>query len=388
MRFSFGWNDISLRNPNVSTPHMDAMAREGILLDRHYVFKFCSPTRSSILSGRLPIHVNQENSATEQPHAGVMLNFTMWSEKLKAAGYALAQVGKWHAGQASTAHVPHGRGFDTSLGYFNFGEDHYTQLRGGEARRRLAASWGSPTRPSAPSAWDVYGGYACGADAGDKVGFVGGNQTVATCEAACEAVNADADAGADGGAGGGQRCVMWQLKSDTASAVHWCALYNASTSVPKPSPSYTCGCAGACPKPDPGLCPQAVDLWRTDRAADAFNGTYGGFTYAAEAVRVIEAHAAAHGNGGGNGGNDGRGAAAPYTPLAMYIAWQECHGPLQVPDGWDGGCVGFNTSDPTGAMRHTLCGMSSFMDAAMGNLTAALKSTGLWDNTLIVFTAE
>jgi hypothetical protein len=26
------------------------------------VYKFCSPTRSSLLSGRLPIHVNQENS--------------------------------------------------------------------------------------------------------------------------------------------------------------------------------------------------------------------------------------------------------------------------------------------------------------------------------------
>ena len=146
------------------------------------------------------------------------------------------------------------------------------------------------------------------------------------------------------------------------------------------------------PKPDPGLCPQAVDLWRTDRAGDAFNGTYGGYTFAAEAVRVVEAHAAAHGNGNGNSngngnGNDG-GNALPYTPLAMYIAWQECHGPLQVPDGWDSGCVGFNTSDPTGAKRHTLCGMSSFMDAAMGNLTAALKSTGLWDNTLVVFTAE
>ena len=110
------------------------------------------------------------------------------------------------------------------------------------------------------------------------------------------------------------------------------------------------------------------------------------------AVRVVEAHAAAHGNGNGNSngngnGNDG-GNALPYTPLAMYIAWQECHGPLQVPDGWDSGCVGFNTSDPTGAKRHTLYGMSSFMDAAMGNLTAALKSTGLWDNTLVVFTAE
>ena len=29
--------------------------------------------------------------------------------------------------------IPHGRGFDSSLGFFNFGEDHYTQIRGGQA---------------------------------------------------------------------------------------------------------------------------------------------------------------------------------------------------------------------------------------------------------------
>ena len=45
----FGWNDLGLRNPDMHTPHMDAMAREGLLLERHYVFKFCSPTRSSFL---------------------------------------------------------------------------------------------------------------------------------------------------------------------------------------------------------------------------------------------------------------------------------------------------------------------------------------------------
>ena len=48
---SFGWNDISLRNPNVSTPHMDAMAREGILLDRHYVFKVSSFATAAVSSG-------------------------------------------------------------------------------------------------------------------------------------------------------------------------------------------------------------------------------------------------------------------------------------------------------------------------------------------------
>ena len=67
-----GWANAGWHNNHSLTPSMDAIVRdEAIELDRHYVFKFCSPTRSSILSGRLPIHVNQENSATEQPNAGV-----------------------------------------------------------------------------------------------------------------------------------------------------------------------------------------------------------------------------------------------------------------------------------------------------------------------------
>ena len=38
----------------VITPHSDALVKEGLELDRHYVFMFCSPTRMSIMSGRLP----------------------------------------------------------------------------------------------------------------------------------------------------------------------------------------------------------------------------------------------------------------------------------------------------------------------------------------------
>ena len=55
------------------------------------VFKFCSPSRSSAISARLPIHVNQENSATVQPWSGIMANFTTFPERLKEAGYATAQ---------------------------------------------------------------------------------------------------------------------------------------------------------------------------------------------------------------------------------------------------------------------------------------------------------
>jgi len=44
------------------TPNLDALAAEGILLERHYTFRFCSPTRSALHSGRNPIHVNVFNS--------------------------------------------------------------------------------------------------------------------------------------------------------------------------------------------------------------------------------------------------------------------------------------------------------------------------------------
>jgi arylsulfatase I/J len=90
----YGWNDIGTRNKQIITPNMNQMIKEGVNLDRHYVFKFCSPSRSSAISARLPIHVNQENSATVSPWSGIMANFTTFPERLKAAGYATAQVGK------------------------------------------------------------------------------------------------------------------------------------------------------------------------------------------------------------------------------------------------------------------------------------------------------
>ena len=41
------------------TPHSDALVAEGIMMERSYVFMYCAPTRSAIMSGRLPYHVNQ-----------------------------------------------------------------------------------------------------------------------------------------------------------------------------------------------------------------------------------------------------------------------------------------------------------------------------------------
>ena len=118
-----GHFNVELHNPEMKTPHLVEFRKAGLLLDRHYTYKYCSPTRVSIMSGRLPIHVKEDNDWV----GGVPRNMTIIAAVLKRAGYATHQIGKWHAGAASHGHVPAGRGFDTSLGYLHCCEDHFSQ---------------------------------------------------------------------------------------------------------------------------------------------------------------------------------------------------------------------------------------------------------------------
>ena len=90
--YNSGWNG----NAEARTPNIDALVKQGIVMDRQYTFKFCSPTRSSFLSGRLPYHVNQANRAYSAV-GGVDLRMTLISEHLKSAGYYTGMIGKWWA---------------------------------------------------------------------------------------------------------------------------------------------------------------------------------------------------------------------------------------------------------------------------------------------------
>jgi leishmanolysin-like peptidase len=124
----YGWHNVGWRNSEIVTPNIDALAAEGIVLDRHYTFKYCSPTRSSLLTGRLPLHVNQNNEANAvHSRSGADLRMTLLPEKLKSVGYATAMTGKWHLGARSLANLPINRGFDTHFGFLRGGEDHCAQ---------------------------------------------------------------------------------------------------------------------------------------------------------------------------------------------------------------------------------------------------------------------
>merc|ERR1719159_1079651 len=62
----FGWANAGWHRPDgykqVMTPQMNNLVKTGIELDRAYQYKFCSPSRSSLQSGRLPVHVNTVNA--------------------------------------------------------------------------------------------------------------------------------------------------------------------------------------------------------------------------------------------------------------------------------------------------------------------------------------
>jgi len=44
-----GYSDVGFHNPAIKTPNFEKLVNEGLVLGRHYVFKYCSPSRVSFL---------------------------------------------------------------------------------------------------------------------------------------------------------------------------------------------------------------------------------------------------------------------------------------------------------------------------------------------------
>lgn len=134
----WGWNNVGYHRPNdaeVVTPTINALVKEGIELNRHYVYHYCAPSRASLQSGRLAVHVGYMNEKLTAVNAkdpvrgfaGMPRNMTGIATKLREAGYRTHATGKWDAGMATWDHTPMGRGYETWLGYYHHANDYWTQ---------------------------------------------------------------------------------------------------------------------------------------------------------------------------------------------------------------------------------------------------------------------
>jgi arylsulfatase A-like enzyme len=97
------------------TPRLDRLANEGLRLTNMNMETQCTPSRSSLMTGRFAIR----SGTYAVPFGGVPEGLTQWevtiAESLSAAGYATALHGKWHLG-SHDGRLPNDQGFDEWFG--------------------------------------------------------------------------------------------------------------------------------------------------------------------------------------------------------------------------------------------------------------------------------
>ena len=118
-----GWGDPGAYGGGAAvgaaTPNMDRLAREGLKLTSCYSQATCTPTRSAILTGRLPFRTG----LTRPILAGDKITKNPWADEISLpkllgdAGYRTVLSGKWHVGEAEGMR-PHDVGFDEFYGYY------------------------------------------------------------------------------------------------------------------------------------------------------------------------------------------------------------------------------------------------------------------------------
>jgi arylsulfatase A-like enzyme len=116
--------------PEVSTPHIDRVARRGVRLAQAYANSaVCSATRLALITGRyqyrLPLGL--EEPLAGRTDIGLPPTHPTLPSLLKQAGYATALVGKWHLG-VPPLFGPQLSGYDRFFGIRSGALDYYTHL--------------------------------------------------------------------------------------------------------------------------------------------------------------------------------------------------------------------------------------------------------------------
>jgi len=118
-----GYGDVGAFNPEskIATPHIDALAQQGLRLTDAHAAPLCIPTRYELLTGRYLFRSQRRYSREGLIDPGRLTIASL----LKQAGYTTAMIGKWHLSFAGGAEFDYSKplrggpvdhGFDTFYG--------------------------------------------------------------------------------------------------------------------------------------------------------------------------------------------------------------------------------------------------------------------------------
>lgn len=131
-----GWMDIACQGATeYHTPNIDHLATQGMrFIDAYAAAPVCSPTRAAAMTGLAPARLRITNHIPDRWdfYKGKTLgpgdsvnqlapSYTTIAERLRAAGYATAFIGKWHMSgtewsEENRIYLPENQGFDINIG--------------------------------------------------------------------------------------------------------------------------------------------------------------------------------------------------------------------------------------------------------------------------------
>ncbi|WP_419841171.1 arylsulfatase [Candidatus Poriferisodalis sp.] len=132
-----GFAQLGCYGSDIDTPHIDALAANGLQFTNFHVTPLCSPTRASLLTGRSQHAVgirSVANFLTGFPNQlGHITNHAATiAEVLREHGYATFCTGKWHLAPTQSISAagpfdqwPLGRGFDRFYGFLDGETDQF-----------------------------------------------------------------------------------------------------------------------------------------------------------------------------------------------------------------------------------------------------------------------
>jgi arylsulfatase len=124
-----GYSDIGCYGSEIPTPHLDALAADGVRFTQFYNSPRCSPTRAALLTGLYSQQAgmgwldNMVKPESRGFHGKLLPRCVTIAEVLRDSGYFTAMCGKWHLGQQNGT-PPWERGFVRSLNS-RFGEVYF-----------------------------------------------------------------------------------------------------------------------------------------------------------------------------------------------------------------------------------------------------------------------